>query len=111
MCFANRGDSRLERETRETRAKFTTWFKLGIVWSSTWLELAQVGSSWLEFDQAQIFAQLEPGFPSFGHLSQLWPSCFVVVRFQYAVVVRQMNGFFRAGSTWQHRLATRRCKF
>ena len=54
--------------------------ELGIVWPPTWLELARVGSSWLEFDQAQIFAQLEPSLPPFGHLSQLSPSCFVIVR-------------------------------
>ena len=54
-----------------TQAKFATSMELGIVWPPTWLELARVGSSWLEFDQAQLFAQLEPGFPPFGHLSQL----------------------------------------
>ena len=62
-----------------TRAKFTTSMELGIIWPPTWLELARVGSSWLEFDQAQMFAQLEQSFPPFGHLSQLSPSCFVIV--------------------------------
>ena len=47
---------------------------VGIVWPPTWLELARVGSSWLEFDQAQIFAQLEPSFPPFGHHSILKPT-------------------------------------
>ena len=45
--------------------------------------LARVGtirSSWLEFDQGHIFAQLEPSFPPFGHLGQLESSCFVIVR-------------------------------
>ena len=49
--------------------------------------LEWVGSSWLEFDQAQIFAQLEPSFPPFGHLSQLNPTiaklfcyCYVTTR-------------------------------
>ena len=44
-----------------------------VCWSC--LELAGVGSSWLDFDQAQIFAQLEP----FGHLGQLSPSCLAIV--------------------------------
>ena len=48
--------------------------ELGIVWPPTWLELARVGLSWLEFDQAQIFAQLEPSRPPFCHLSQLKPT-------------------------------------
>ena len=54
--------------------------ELGIAWPPTWLELDWVGSSWLEFGQAQSFAQLEPRFPPFGHLSQLKPSFFVIVR-------------------------------
>ena len=54
--------------------------ELGIVWPPTWLELARVGSSWLEFDQAQNFAQVKPSFPPFGHLSQISPSCFVIAR-------------------------------
>ena len=69
------------------RAKFTTSIELGIVWPPTWLELARIGSSWLEFDHAQIFAQLEPIFPPFGHLSQLKPTlaklfcyCYVTAR-------------------------------
>ena len=47
--------------------------ELGIVWPPTWLELARAGSNWLEFVQAQIFAQLEPSLQlrwswvSFGH--------------------------------------------
>ena len=56
--------------------------ELGIVWPPTWLELARVGSSWHEFDQAQIFAQLEPCFSPLAtsaHSSQLSPSGFVVV--------------------------------
>ena len=57
-----------------TPANFSTWLQLGIVWSPTWLELALVGSSWLEFDQAQIFAQLEQSFLPFGHLGQLEPT-------------------------------------
>ena len=51
------------------------------------IHLALVGLSWLEFDQAQIFAQLEPGFPPFGHLSQfkltlakLFCYCYVTTR-------------------------------
>ena len=62
------------RTVLPTRAKFTTSMELSIVWPPTWLECARVGSSWLEFDQAQIFAQLEPCFPPFGHLSQLKPT-------------------------------------
>ena len=45
--------------------------------------LARIGSSWLEIDQAQF----EPGFPPFGHLSQLKPTlaklscyCYVTTR-------------------------------
>ena len=74
---------------------------MGIIWPPTWLE----------FDQAQIFAQLEPSFPPLGHLRQLKPSCFVIDICLYAVVFRQLNGFLQAGSTWRYRLATRRCKF
>ena len=36
--------------------------------------LAWVGSSSIEFDQAQIFAQPEPSFPPFGHLNLLKPT-------------------------------------
>ena len=61
-------------QLKTTRAKLTTSRELGIVWSPTWLELARVGSGWLEFDQAQIFARLEPSFPPFNHLSQLKPT-------------------------------------
>ena len=46
-----------------------------------------LGLSWLEFDQAQTFAQLEPGFPPCGHLSQqkstlanLFCYCYVTTR-------------------------------
>ena len=72
--------------------------------------LGWVGSSWLELYQAQIFVQLEPGFPPFGLLSQLSPSC-VLLLCDYVVVFRQLNGFLQSGSTWRCRLVTRRCKF
>ena len=52
-------------------------FQLGWIWVSFGHPL---GSSWLEFDQAQIFAQLDQSFPSFSDLGQLSPSCFVIVR-------------------------------
>ena len=57
-------------QLKPTRAKFTTSMELGIVRPPAWLELARVGSSWLEFDQDQIFAQLSPSFPPFGHASR-----------------------------------------
>ena len=70
-----------------TRAKFTTSMELGIVWPPTWLELTRVGLSWFEFDQAQMFAQLEQRFPPFRHLSELKPTlaklfcyCYVTTR-------------------------------
>ena len=66
-----------------TRTKFTTSMELGIVWSPTWLELARVGSSGLEFDWNQIFTQLESSFhrsATPANSSQLSPSCFVVVK-------------------------------
>ena len=45
--------------------------------------LARVGSSWLEFDQAQIFAQLEPSFlPAFGDLGQLKPTLAKLFRYR-----------------------------
>ena len=81
--------------------------QLGIVWPPTWLELARVGSSWLEFDQTQIFAQLEPCFPPFGQLS---PSCFVIVMWLDSRI-QTIERFLRAGSTWRCRLGTHRCKF
>ena len=34
--------------------------ELGIIWSPTWLEVARVKSSWLDFYQAQIFAYSGP---------------------------------------------------
>ena len=76
-----------------TQANFTTSMELGIVWPPTWLELARVGSSWLEFDQAQIFAQLEPVFPTFGQLkptlAKLFCYCYLTTRSYSA----QLNGF------------------
>ena len=43
-----------------------------------------LGSSWLEFDQNQIFAQLKPSVPLFGHLkptlAKLFSYCYVTVR-------------------------------
>ena len=42
-------------------------------------------SSWVEFDQAQIFAQLEPRFPPFGHLSQLKPALAKLFGYCYAI--------------------------
>ena len=60
--------SKRSSQLKPTRAKFTTSMELGIVWPPTWLALARVGTSWLEFDQAQVFAQLEPSFPPFGQV-------------------------------------------
>ena len=59
-----------------TRAKSTTSMKLGIVWPPTWLELAK-------FDHAQIFAQLEPSLPLFGHLSELKPTLAKLFCYRY----------------------------
>ena len=75
--------------------------ELGIVWPPTF------GSSWLECHPVQIFAQLEPSFPPFGNLSQLSPSCFVIVMWLRGRI--QTIEWFLA--TWRYRLATRRCKF
>ena len=57
-----------------------SWVSFGHPLGLSWLEL-------LEFDQAQIFAQLEPSFPPFRHLSQLKPTlsklfcyCYVTTR-------------------------------
>ena len=41
--------------------------------------LPRGGSSWLAFDQAQIFAQLESSFHRLANSSQLSLSCFVIV--------------------------------
>ena len=101
-------------QLKPTRATFTTSMELVIVWPSTWLALARVGSSCLEFDQGQMFAQLEPSFSPFGHLSQLKPTlaklfcyCYVTTR-SYS---KNWMVFLRTGSTWRYRLATRRRKF
>ena len=71
-------------QLKPTRAKFTTSMELGIVWPSTWLGSARGGSSWLEFDQARIFAQLEPSFPPFGQLNptvaKLFCHCYMTTR-------------------------------
>ena len=64
-------------------ANFTTSMELGIVWPPTWLELAVVGSSWLEFDQAQILPNSSQVFyrlANSANSNQLSPSCFVIVR-------------------------------
>ena len=65
-----------------TRAKFTTSMELGIVWPPTWLELARVGSTWLDLiklkfslNSSQVFHSLATSINS----SQLSPSCFVIV--------------------------------
>ena len=42
--------------------------------------LAWVSSSWLEFDQAQIFAQLEARFPLHPTLTKLFCYCYVITR-------------------------------
>ena len=42
-----------------------------------------LGSSWLKFDQAQIFAKLEPSFPPFGQLSQLRPTLTKLFCYRY----------------------------
>ena len=90
----------------------STSMELGIVWPPTWPQLAWVVSSWLEFDQAQMFAQLEPSFSPIGHLKPTLAKLFnLLLLCDCAVLFRQLNGFLRAGSAWRYRLATRRCKF
>ena len=42
--------------------------------------LTGVVLSWLEFDQAQFFAQRKPSFPLFSYLGQLEPSYLVILR-------------------------------
>ena len=69
-----------------TQANSPTWSKLGSIWPPTWLELGWVG---VNLDEAQIFAQLKPRF-STSHLSQLLPSCFVIVR---RLCIHSCNGF------------------
>ena len=78
-----------------------------------------LGLSWLEFDQAQIFAQLEPGFPPFRHLKpnlstpKLFCYCYVTTRWysDNRMVSRNHRCKFwfcnlpRVGSSWEHRLA------
>ena len=39
------------------------------------------------------------------------PQVVLLLLCDHAVVLRQLNGFLQAGSTWRYRLATRRCKF
>ena len=76
--------------------------ELGIIWPPTWLELNLIKFKFLP-NSSEVFHRL----PTQAN------SCLVVLLFlcDYAVVVRQLNGSLRAGSTWQQCLATRRCKF
>ena len=67
-------------KAKPTRAKFSTWMELGIVWPPTWLELAEVGSSGLNLVKLKFSPKTEPSFPPFGPLGQLSPICFVIVR-------------------------------
>ena len=62
-------------------------FQLGWSWVSFGHPLSLSCSSWIEFDQAPIFAQLEPSFPPFGHLSHLKPTLAKLFCY-YAVVFR-----------------------
>ena len=93
-------------QLKPTRAKFTTSMELGIVWTTTWFELARVGSSWLSANSNQVFHRLATSANS-SQLSQV----VLLLLCDYVVVFRQLNGFLRAGSTWWYRLATRQCKF
>ena len=76
-------------QLKPTRAKFSTWTN----WVGYRLatHLVRVGSSWLQFDQAQIFALLEPRFP---------PLFFV----------GWLRGRLRAGSNWRYCLAARQAR-
>ena len=74
----------------KSQVLLTVWCNIsggagGEIWH--WSLSGVKGLSSLEFDWAQIFAQLEPRFPPFGHLSQLKPTfaklfcyCYVTTR-------------------------------
>ena len=72
--------------TQPNSSKFFNLVQVGFHMAT---HLAWVGLSWCEFDKAQIFAQLKPSFPN-SHLSQLSPSCFIVVR---RLCIHSCNGF------------------
>ena len=61
--------------------------------------------------QRSNFRPTRPSFPPFGHSANFRQVLLLLFIGDYVVVVRQLNGFLRAGATWRYRLATRRCKF
>ena len=85
-----------------------------IVWPPTGLGLAQVGSSWLKFDQSSNFRPTLTKFPPFDHLCQLKPTLAKLLCYCYVSTRSYLDNwmvFLQAGSTWRYRLANRRCKF
>ena len=83
-------------QLKPTRAKFTTWMELGIVWPPTRLELDQVGLNLIKLrfspNSSQFFHRLATSANSRHVL--------LLLLCDYAVVFRQLNGFLQAGSTW-----------
>ena len=118
FCTRNRNKNRMCKRTFKPWPSGTpnsshNWsqvFNLDGVGYRLATQLASVGWSWIEvawIHQAQIFAQLEPSFPPFGHLGQLLPSCLVIVRWLHSRSQTICMVFLRAGSTLRYRLATR----
>ena len=75
------------------------------------------GSSWIELTWIWSGSNFRPTRSRFSTVCPPWQpraNSHQVVSLllgDYAVVVRQLNGFLWAGSTWRYRLATRRSKF
>ena len=91
-------------QLKPTRAKFTTSMELGIVWAPTWFELDRVGFNLIKLKLSPNCSQV------FHHLANS-SQVLLLLLCDYAVVFRQLNCFLPAGSPWQYRLATGRCKF
>ena len=80
-------------QLKPTRAKFTTSMELGIIWSPTWLELAQVGLNLIKLKFSPNLSQVFHRLATLANLSQV----VLLSLGDWAVVVRQLNGFLVSG--------------
>ena len=87
-----------------------SWVSFGHPLGLSWLELDRAGWNLIKLKFSPNSSQVFHRLATTVYSSQLSPSCFELLC-DYAVIFRQVNGFLQAGSTWQYRLATHRCKF
>ena len=72
-------------QLKPTRAKFSTYMELGIVWEPTWFELDRVGLNLIKLKFSPNLNQVFHGLATSSQVVLLFVTC--------AVMVRQLNGF------------------